>query len=170
MVYGRLSLTLSNNKSETLYVGMEAPSSSDNLVSIDDVTIKSVLQSEWDASRDADVTFDSEHAFYEPNSKTIYGRANLWLGTANSTKTRLRRLIITMPALGGGGGTYTITDGNVTADSSDPYDPSDNPNVLNVLSTFKVDGISKSFTSLVNVADVYQAGIEAGGGGGGASY
>ncbi len=56
---------------------------------------------------------------------------------------------------------YSITDGDVSADPNNPYDSS-NPNVFYVKATFKVDGNSKSYTSWVNVNSVYSAGQTAG--------
>ena len=53
---------------------------------------------------------------------------------------------------------YEITEGNVEEDGMRQYDASSNPNIFNVLATFKVDGHYKSYTSFVNVSKVYQAG------------
>lgn len=122
------------------------------------MAIDTVDEYSYSSTADHTLTFSNAYVRYYSNSDMLCGRMLVTMEDGNTETVYVQlpaeRKSMTPPS-------YTVTNGNVEEDPNNPYD-STNPYVFNVVATFDVDGNSRSYTSFVNVFDVYQAGASAG--------
>lgn len=120
--------------------------------------ISSVDEHSYSSTADFTLTFDNSYLRYDSANDLLQGRILATMADGNTQTVFVRmdaqRKSLTPPS-------YTVTNGNVEEDQNNPYDPT-NPYVFNVVATFSVDGNNRSYTSFVNVFDVYQAGVAEG--------
>lgn len=120
--------------------------------------ISSVDEHSYSSTADFTLTFDNSYLRYDSANDLLQGRILATMADGNTQTVFVRmdaqRKSLTPPP-------YTVTNGNVEEDQNNPYD-STNPYVFNVVATFSVDGNNRSYTSFVNVFDVYQAGVSEG--------
>lgn len=120
--------------------------------------ISSVAEHSYSSTADFSLIFDNAYLRYDSANDLLKGRILVTMEDGNTQSVFVQmdaqRKALTPPA-------YAVTNGNVQEDQNNPYSSSD-PYVFNVVATFSVDGNSKSYSSWVNVYDVYQAGYTAG--------